>query len=57
MLDGQAPMLRTYMAANEETNKALTFQAYDKAAAKQMLIDEGFDDYKIVWESIPRENV
>lgn len=53
MLDGRQSDLKTYMAADEDNAKAVTFQAIDKDEAKKMLIDGGLDGYKIVWESTP----
>ena len=55
MLDGQQPQAKTYMAADEAHGKAVTFQANSKEEARKMLVDEGLTDYKIVWESTPRE--
>lgn len=53
MLDGQQPDFKTYMAANEELGKSVTFLALDRADAKDMLTKEGLYGYKIVWESTP----
>ena len=53
MLDGQQPDFKTYMAANEETGKAVTFVALNKTEAKEMMEKEGLNGYKIVWESTP----
>ena len=41
MLDGQQPDFKTYMAANEETGKAVTFVALNKTEAKEMMEKEG----------------
>ena len=58
MLDGpQNVELKTYLAvhgAGEHGDKAVTFQAIDKAEARKMLAEQGLDDYRIVWESIPK---
>jgi len=40
----------------EHGDKAVTFQAIDKAEARKMLEDQGLDDYRIVWESSPRDS-
>ena len=53
MLDGQQPEYKTYMAANEETGKAVTFVALNKVEAKDLMEKEGLTGYKIVWESTP----
>jgi hypothetical protein len=60
MLDGiQNQELKTFMAVHgkgEHGDKAVTFQAIDKAEARKMLEDQGLDDYRIVWESSPRDS-
>lgn len=42
------------MARDESTGRAVTFQALNKDEAKGMLVSEGLDNYKIVWESTPK---
>ena len=59
MLDGpQNIELKTYMAVHgkgEHGDKAVTFQAFSKKEARELLDAEGLHDYRIVWESTPHD--